>query len=452
MSSRKSKNLFLKTLLIYLGILLISIGVGFWINNIIIPLLSQQWKNTIWLGFGIAFAIVPILGAIAETLGYSIKNLIDPDKAIEISEQNNREHFLRIRRLLLDTVQRIWIEGALNKSLHGLILLEVSKHDQEDRVNHPWRTVLKTFDASPNSIISDTNIINAFKATNNALLIIGGPGSGKTTTLLELAQSKLKEAQVDTLAPIPIILQLSTWGQIRKSISEWILEELRRQYGVNQVLGRNLLQNENLLLFLDGLDEVKEEYRTHCVKELNKFRNDYGATQVAVTCRTADYDALSLKLNLNGAIILQELSDEQIEQYLRGTGFDLLAVQRTLELDSELKALARSPLFLNVMVLAYRGMTVEELRNLDKNETRRNHIWRHYVQRMYDRRLCEYDYSLNQTKRWLGWLAHRMTLLPYTYFFAKTMKAEWLESPSEITLSNMLSGICSFSFSGILLA
>ncbi|BBD55211.1 hypothetical protein [Planktothrix agardhii] len=47
-------------------------------------------------------------------------------------------------------------------------------------------------------------------------LILGKPGGGKTTTLLELAEALIERAEGDSDAPIPVILELSTWQEVTK--------------------------------------------------------------------------------------------------------------------------------------------------------------------------------------------------------------------------------------------
>jgi predicted NACHT family NTPase len=49
-------------------------------------------------------------------------------------------------------------------------------------------------------------------AGGNALLILGAPGSGKTTTLLELARSLIAASEAHADEPVPVVLNLSSWA------------------------------------------------------------------------------------------------------------------------------------------------------------------------------------------------------------------------------------------------
>jgi hypothetical protein len=80
-----------------------------------------------------------------------------------------------------------------------------------------------------------------------------------------------------------------------------------------------------------------------------------------VCCRRQEYEALEARgeylKRLNGAITLQALDDEQIRTYFedsnRGPLWD------TLKNQPELLALARSPLFLLMLVVAYQGQPIQ---------------------------------------------------------------------------------------------
>lgn len=450
MTPGKSR-LVLRTIFVYVGLLILSIGITLFFVNWLLPNLPESWQGNFYRSLSIVGGAIVVFSAIAESTGYSLKYILSPDKKIENSEKISIERKSRIRKLLLERVRNIWIDGVLKSSLHGRAMLELGKAVKEEKVKHPWNAILKSFDALPDKVNVDIKTIETFKSNNRALLILGEPGSGKTTTLLELAQIALGEAQEDLLAPVPIIFQLSTWSQHKKNILEWVIDELRRQYGVNRIMAREWMENESLFLLFDGLDEVRTDYRELCVKRINNFRSEYGMTELVVSCRTTDYEDLPIKLNLDGAIILQELTEQQVTEYLQGIDSELIAARRTLELDSEFKGLARSPLFLNVMVLAYRGLSIQELHALNENETRRSHIWRHYIERMYNRRACSVNYSLGEINHWLGWLANKMTQLSYPIFFERALSDEWLETPFQGFISNFLTSISSFSILGCLL-
>src|SRR5207237_1258370 len=111
---------------------------------------------------------------------------------------------------------------------------------------------------------------------------------------------------------------------------------------------------------------------------INSFRQEH-LMPVVVCSRVADYDALTSRLKLQGAVLIQPLTSEQIKEYLKGSGTDLLAFTRILLHDTALQELAQSPLMLSIMTLSYRGMSSQDLQSLNSVEARRKHLFDAYV-------------------------------------------------------------------------
>ena len=76
-------------------------------------------------------------------------------------------------------------------------------------------------------VLKNANIIDVFDQANQSLLILGEPGSGKTIMLLELARHTLARAQSDLTQPIPVVFNLSAWGEKRLPLTEWLIEEFK---------------------------------------------------------------------------------------------------------------------------------------------------------------------------------------------------------------------------------
>jgi predicted NACHT family NTPase len=55
--------------------------------------------------------------------------------------------------------------------------------------------------------------------TTGLLLMLGKPGSGKTTTLLDLAQILLERARNEQRERVPVIVNLSSWKK-KQSLAE----------------------------------------------------------------------------------------------------------------------------------------------------------------------------------------------------------------------------------------
>lgn len=172
---------------------------------------------------------------------------------------------------------------------------------------------------------------------------------------------------------------------------------------------------------------MKAERREACVQALNQFIQEHGQTEMVVCSRIRDYEAISARLKLQGAIYIQSLTPEQINQYLARAGDQLEAVKTLLQEDIALQELAKSPLIISIMTLAYQSIPVEELPKTGSVEERRQHLFNAYLERMFNRKGTNQQYSKTQATRWLAWLAQRMSQVSQTVFLIERMQPTLLQ-------------------------
>ncbi len=342
--------------------------------------------------------------------------------ASPISPQDYRD-----RQTLLDKVNNAWIKGVLEKSLHGQALIVLGLEERLNTVDSPAALAWETPDQPQQTLAPGTKAIDQFDqlGTDRTLLILGEPGSGKTITLLELARDLINRANQDVNLPMPIVLNLSSWKGGRQTMDNWLVQELNRQYQVPKQTGSKWVKDGQLLLLLDGLDEVREDIRSACVQVLNQFRQEHGHAEMIVASRIKDYEALKHRLRFSGAIYVQPLTEAQIQHYLANASAKLAAVSTALQTDTQLQELAKSPLMLNIITLAYQGLTLEALPSMNLEE-RRQHLFNAYIERMFSRRGADQRYPKQQAMHWLIWLAKRMVQKSQTVFLIESMQPSWL--------------------------
>jgi DNA polymerase III delta prime subunit len=330
---------------------------------------------------------------------------------------------------MLQKVHDFWVKGVLENSLHKAALIDLGMAYQPDAVAYPWEMVVERPDAMPQPLPQGTPIANVFDELRGELLILGSPGSGKTTMLLELTRTLIERAQQEETHPIPVVFNLSSWAEQRPPLADWLVEELNARYDVPRKVGQAWIDHDQMLPLLDGLDEVRQEARDSCVAAINAYRQEHGMVGMVVCSRVADYAALTAKLKLRGAIMVQPLTDEQIDSYLAQTGDQLVAVRTLLHEDAEMRVFANTPLLLNIVTLAYQGADTSGLVGQPPEERRRR-LFDTYVQRMLERRPATKDkrYTPEQTRQWLAWLAKRMVEHDQTVFYLEQMQPTWLSS------------------------
>ena len=333
--------------------------------------------------------------------------------------------FIEARKALVKQVSDGWIEGALKQSLYNELLITLNLKGHPEAVDEcPWRMVLQTPEQPDSLLPKGSRLINIFNRYK-ALLILGEPGSGKTTMLLDLARDLIDRAKQNHTLPIPVVFHLSSWAQERQPIAEWLIDELNKLYRIEEKIARLLLNQGNLLLLLDGLDEVKSECRDDCVTAINQFRAEC-FTPLVICCRIADYETLIPRLQLPAAVLLQPLTTQQINDYLQLADARLSVIGNRLENDTPLQELFELPLTLSIMILAYQGKSIEELQFSSSNEGLYGQLVDTYIHKMLEDRDNKQQYTPAQTYHWLAWLAQRMSQHSQTVFLLEYMQPSWL--------------------------
>jgi DNA polymerase III delta prime subunit len=380
----------------------------------------------------------------------------------QVAEMKRQEEELRLHRMtpqqsrnrqaLLNKVNSYWVKGVLENSLQNRALIALGLEERLDTVAQPWNMTLEKLDQPEKTIPQGTRIIAIFDqlGEGRTLLILGEPGAGKTTTLLELTRDLVNRAEQGIDHRIPVVFNLSSWADEKQTVAEWLVKELNTKYQVPKQVGQDWVKEQQLLLLLDGLDEVKAERRDACIAALNAFQLEHSCEMV-VTSRIKDYEALCNRLNFQSAIYVRSLTLAQVRQYLDSAGSDLTGLRALIEEDAVLIELAKSPLMLNIMTLAYQGVAVEDLPKTELVEERRQQLFDGYIERMFKRRVAERQYSKTQVMRWLTWLAQKMSQQSQTVFLIERLQPEWLDKTIYKWIYALISGLTFGSIVGLIL-
>jgi hypothetical protein len=374
------------------------------------------------------------------------------------------------RESLLNRVEEYWIKGVLEKSLHIKETLELGLMECFDAVTYPVRRQEENANQPKVNLPEGTRPIDIFGELKNkrTMLILGEPGSGKTTGLLEIAHESIIDATKDKNLPIPVVLNLSSWAGEKEllPLADWVVQELNRIYQFTKKRCEAWVRNQRLLLLLDGLDEVRESQREACIRAINQFLREYGNTEMVVCCRTQDYQKLSEKLHFQSAVLYKSPTEVQINRYLDDAQEELSAVKELKQyakpLDNELtfcrlaflrgaknlglslvwvmllpkwdalqkkaiQKLFENPLTLNLMVVAYQNKSEEELLNENLLEEPQNHLFQTYITRRL-KDIDKFEYSKKQLLYWLKWLAQKMKQKSKTQLLIEHIQHDWLQT------------------------
>jgi serine/threonine protein kinase len=309
----------------------------------------------------------------------------------------------RHRAKLLERVQRIWIEGMLEASLGGRRVVSLKMSDASELVDSPWEHgPLNRQRMTAKSLRSD-QLPELFERSNGALLIVGAPGSGKTTALLECTRALLETARIDPSAAVPVVLNLSSYTG-RGPLAQWIESELVNKYRLPRTRISNWLESDDLVLVLDGLDELSTSRRGPCVDAINEFRRER-AVPLLVACREDEYLASQNRLALGGAVRLCPLDEDAVREWGLET--------RVGDLDDER---LRTPLW---FALAGGGKEITTEHSWDT-------IYEEYVARALAAKPTLDAGSRARWKQRLRWLAWNMARNKVSDVWLERMQYSWL--------------------------
>jgi len=347
--------------------------------------------------------------------------------------------------ILLNKVDRFWVEGVLDHSISDVALIDLGLRSQSDAIEQPWAGIVDSTVFDDLELSKATSIGTVFENNDRALLILGNPGAGKTTVLLLLARDLIARVREDSRQPIPVVLNLVSWEATQNPLADWIVNELTAKYQIPRQIGRKWLDDDQLILLLDGFDEVRDRCRTACAEEINRFRETRGLTGIVVCSRRERYEASSVKMSLGGAMVIDPLTPTQVDNYLEAAGSRLSALRGTIQKDGSMRDMARSPLMLSVMGVTYSDSLEIRVAEEDISEVniqgrekapdvrgldlgRRDRLFEAYVQRMFDRYGGDPAFPRARTEKYLGWLARMLSQHNMSVFLIEQMQPSWLPS------------------------
>jgi len=184
-----------------------------------------------------------------------------------------------------------------------------------------------------------------------SFILLGDPGSGKTTNLKMLARNESGRVLQQRSAKIPLYIDLKTYnGKLFIDLFSEALMSFMRRWDKNGGIAKQDFENllnefpNNFLFLLDALDEVKLDYRDQVFSEIEKWLKTRANCLIA--WRIQDYIP-GLWPNLE-VYRLTELSAAQVRDYLAQRygeqGHHLYEGQ--LRRNLALRTLAQNPLFL----------------------------------------------------------------------------------------------------------
>ncbi|WP_160150512.1 NACHT domain-containing protein [Nonomuraea solani] len=164
--------------------------------------------------------------------------------------------------------------------------------ERRELVDHPG-IIAKGTVSFPGLAMHIKDMARGFRALpSRRLVILGGPGTGKTILAVQLVLELLRTREPDER--VPVLLSAARWDdQVHPRLQDWLASSMTTDYPAlrAEALGPGipeaLAARGEVLPVIDGLDELPEHARTDMLRALNRSmcEND----QLILTCRTEQF-------------------------------------------------------------------------------------------------------------------------------------------------------------------
>ena len=175
------------------------------------------------------------------------------------------------------------------------------------------------------------------KYASDHVLLVGRPGSGKSTALARLLLEEAQKAFGNEKAKIPVLVEL-------RYIQNSVLKLIKNFFQANNLVItlaeiESLLERKKLLLLIDGVNELPSD---EARRKLAAFRKTYATTPTIFTTRDLGVGG---DLNIDKKLEMQPLTEQQMRQFVRAY-LPEQGEQMLKQLGRRLKEFGQTPLLL----------------------------------------------------------------------------------------------------------
>jgi predicted NACHT family NTPase len=198
--------------------------------------------------------------------------------------------------------------------------------------------------------------ISSMEALNrySKLMLLGKPGAGKTT-LLKYTALKCSQGDIfSDLVPIFVTLRQYAGAESQPRLLDFISQDFYAYNIGDETNVKQLLRQGRAILFLDGLDEVRENDLHRVLEDLRSFSEQYYTNRFVVTSRLGSQEYIFEKFTEVEVANFQPLQISQFAQrWFHNNSRHIELFLRKVEDNRPIQELATNPLLLTLLCLVF---------------------------------------------------------------------------------------------------
>ncbi len=284
------------------------------------------------------------------------------------------------------------------------------------------------------------------------LLIIGNPGAGKTTQILDLAKEWLTER---TDKKLPIVFNLASWKSENNRFHEWLQDALVSGYGFSKKLAQEAILTNQILPLLDGLDEVgkdlenedeQQNIRNLCLEAIDDYLGLLEVEYVVICSRRKEYSEIEVNAPVKAEVLVNPLTPEQIKATLKDSLTKKLSTRDENAANTLLSLLKQNPVLEEVLCTPFYyniALEVFDSRSYNQNlPATKARLEGYLVEQFIAEKLRDTSnrkgFLKEKTLGYLGWIGGMMNGEGKVVFELVSFQYFHLEKPWKIVITHNL--------------